>query len=207
LRVACPWWPVPCGGLRASGLPAAICPRLSARAQATRKGWPYYTRTHRRTCRIVVYSRATPCGWPAHGGLFPAVACALVACPRLSARAAQATRKRWPYYIRHNPRHANEWPRIVGPPLAGGLLGGWPVAPGWLAVAGWLVADWPTAAGRLVGWPADRGLLTLAAAPGTPMHLSRRCLFAQQSTQAGLPVVIFSAVRGLVLCRADNPLP
>jgi len=36
-------------------------------AQATRKGWPYYIRCIRAACGAIVYSRATPCGWPARG--------------------------------------------------------------------------------------------------------------------------------------------
>src|SRR5579885_2151117 len=34
------------------------------RPQATRKGWPYYIRLLLRPCEHLVYSRATPCGWP-----------------------------------------------------------------------------------------------------------------------------------------------
>src|SRR5579885_89918 len=33
--------------------------------QATRKGWPYYTRRLHKPYDTSVYSRATPCGWPA----------------------------------------------------------------------------------------------------------------------------------------------
>src|SRR5579885_3330795 len=33
--------------------------------QATRKGWPYYIRPLQQRHEPPVYSRATPCGWPA----------------------------------------------------------------------------------------------------------------------------------------------
>jgi len=32
--------------------------------QATRKGWPYYIRPLHKRHECIVYSRATPCGWP-----------------------------------------------------------------------------------------------------------------------------------------------
>jgi hypothetical protein len=35
-----------------------------AAPQATRKGWPYYIRLRCVAWRAIVYSRATPCGWP-----------------------------------------------------------------------------------------------------------------------------------------------
>jgi len=55
------------------GHPQGVAPETftEARAsatQATRKGWPYYIRPlHQRHDRFV-YSRATPCGWPADRG-------------------------------------------------------------------------------------------------------------------------------------------
>jgi len=36
----------------------------AAAPQATRKGWPYYIRLRCVAWRAIVYSRATPCGWP-----------------------------------------------------------------------------------------------------------------------------------------------
>src|SRR5579885_431155 len=45
-----------------------LAPRHRSTAQATRKGWPYYRRAARAPPQAVVYSRATPCGWPAVPG-------------------------------------------------------------------------------------------------------------------------------------------
>jgi hypothetical protein len=42
--------------------------KLVITSQATRKGWPYYTRPLHQRHGTIVYSRATPCGWPARGG-------------------------------------------------------------------------------------------------------------------------------------------
>jgi len=42
---------------------------VQATPQATRKGWPYYIRPG----TAVVYSRATPCGWPVGGCGWPAL--------------------------------------------------------------------------------------------------------------------------------------
>jgi|SRR5579884_1676488 len=55
------------------------------RMQATRQGWPYYIRRLHKRHSLLVYSRATPGGWPVagwpasggglwRGGLHPAVA-------------------------------------------------------------------------------------------------------------------------------------
>src|SRR5579883_2478099 len=69
-------------------------------AQATRQGWPYYTRAARTACGGVVYSRATPIG--------------------VNLRPPQATRQGWPY-SRRGVRAACGAASLVGPPLAGGL--------------------------------------------------------------------------------------
>src|SRR5579885_828877 len=60
------------GGLgpidRGPGLTGGLGP--TGLAQATRKGWPYYTRAVRPIDgggAGIVYSRATPCGWPGAG--------------------------------------------------------------------------------------------------------------------------------------------
>src|SRR5579884_2820661 len=45
--------------------PAGFLLLYDPAAQATRKGWPYYIRADRAAPQAVVYSRATPCGWPA----------------------------------------------------------------------------------------------------------------------------------------------
>jgi hypothetical protein len=45
-----------------------LAPRHRSTAQATRKGWPYSIRAARAPPQAVVYSRATPCGWPAVPG-------------------------------------------------------------------------------------------------------------------------------------------
>src|SRR5579884_3858259 len=111
--------------------------------QATRKGWPYYIRPLQRRHERHVYSRATPCGWPAW---------------RPSVNASGATPggpdRVWAGLL------GADWPAgcysIVGPPLAGGLRrdlrrlarcgGGWPAG---MAVGplGWRLA-------RCGGWPA-----------------------------------------------------
>src|SRR5579885_930844 len=74
----------------------------------------------------IVYSRATPGGWPVSRSpwlqvtlLGPPLAAGLV-----QLRARQATRQGWPYYIR-TARGAGggSVSYIVGPPLAGGLPG------------------------------------------------------------------------------------
>jgi len=80
--------------------------RVGHQAQATRQGWPYYRRCIRAACGAIVYSRATPGGWPAPDGGWPARDLRQVACP------------------------AGSMSSIVGPPLAGGLrliAGGLPV--------------------------------------------------------------------------------
>ncbi len=56
------------GQLPASRPPAQASDHQASRrrplAQATRRGWPYSRRHVRATCGWIVYSRATPCGWP-----------------------------------------------------------------------------------------------------------------------------------------------
>src|SRR5579885_3634336 len=73
--------------------------------QATRKGWPYYTRRLHKPYDTFVSRRATPCGWPAsrsHGLKLTPMG---VALSGVNLRPPQATRKGWPYYTRrlHKP--------------------------------------------------------------------------------------------------------
>src|SRR5579885_1824057 len=84
--------------------PQAIWP-----PQATRKGWPYYTRPWQATARQATATGHTP-------------AARQVISPPQAIWPRQATRKGWPYYTRRLQQ-----PYIVGPPLAGGL-------PRWSAV-------------------------------------------------------------------------
>jgi hypothetical protein len=66
--------PRPAARRRPAAPPASRAPQASRaadqphvwphRPQATRKGWPYYIRLLLRPCEHLVYSRATPCGWP-----------------------------------------------------------------------------------------------------------------------------------------------
>jgi len=85
---------------RSAGQPV---PRPGRHApQATRQGWPYYTRLLSRRHEPPVYSRATPIG--------------------VNLRPPQATRQGWPYERRDSTGGTNASYR-VGPPLAGGLPG------------------------------------------------------------------------------------
>ncbi len=108
--------------------------------QATRKGWPYYTTHRRMACRAIVYSRATPCGWPA-----PVLACPGAGLPRcwpapvLACLLAAGLPRCWPACWR------------LACPGAGLLVGGWPALRR-LACGGWM---WAGATGLIVdGCPA-----------------------------------------------------
>src|SRR5579885_2397146 len=91
--------------------------------QATRKGWPYYTRRLHKPYDTSVYSRATPCGWPAAacGGLWwPVVGCGWAA--------AAGGGLWWPVWW---PVAACLWRPACGGlwrPVCGGLW--WPVVAG-----------------------------------------------------------------------------
>src|SRR5579885_2120216 len=108
------------------GHPQGVAPETftEARAsatQATRKGWPYYIRPlHQRHDRFV-YSRASPCGWPARGGLQvtplgPPLAGGLLQWPDASD---------WRVALLYTGCFVQSGVEssIVGPPLAGGLPG------------------------------------------------------------------------------------
>jgi hypothetical protein len=78
----------------------------------------------------------------------------------------QATRKGWPYYIRHAPStSATSRPYIVGPPLAGGL-------PGRPARAAGLCGGWPARAAGCPGPPLAGGLCRARTPPGHPLPLA-----------------------------------
>ncbi len=134
---------------RAAGHPQATRRRPPA-PQATSKGWPYYTRRLHKPHGCIVYSRATPCGWPARG------------------------LRRWSHIVYSRATPCG-WPATV----AGLVRGGWPGARrlAWCAVAGLLVAGAPrlpvTLACGLFRWPA-RGRWMRRWSTCNPMHMLAR---------------------------------
>ncbi len=97
--------------------------------QATRKGWPYYTRRLHKPYDTFVYSRATPCGWPAsrsHG---------------LKLTPMRATPCGWPA----SRSHGLKLTPMRATPC------GWPAAR-WWSGARWPAARWWSGA----RWPAAR---------------------------------------------------
>src|SRR5579885_1732927 len=133
------------------------------RKQATRKGWPYYIRRLHKRHGLLVYSRATPCGWPAWRRR---VACLALARLSVNAYGKQATAGSRPPArggptIYGGSTSGTASSSIVGPPLAGGLLPcGWPA----------LLRVVCSLAGGLLpcGWPAPLPVACLASAGGLP---------------------------------------
>jgi hypothetical protein len=149
-------------------------------SQATRKGWPYYTRGGRAAGGAVVYSRATPCGWPArwltrHGTMSGTLPCTPARPP---ARGGPT--------IHEVVVPLVERSSIVGPPLAGGLHGGLhvmvPCPPCWPARHVMVPCPpcWPARHVMVpcpARWPARHVMVPCPACwlPGTPwwLHGSR----------------------------------